>query len=88
MRYLPAMFGHNPRTDAKAAEQAFSGSGSHPLPGTPQAFLLGHSPFDIRAFKVTHDAIVGKHVQDLFEIHPQAPILRIVRDGKLQEELW
>jgi putative transport protein len=82
IRYLPSLFGHDPVADAKTAEQAFSGSGAHPLPGTPQAFLLGETPFDIRAYKVTHAAFVGKSVIDLFEAHPQAPVLKVVRDGR------
>jgi putative transport protein len=81
IRYLPALFGHDSVEDAKKAEQAFSGAGTHPLPGTPQAFLLGYSPFDIRAYKVTHAAFIGKNVVDLFEAHPQAPILKVMRDG-------
>lgn len=82
MRYLPTMFGHDPVADARAAEKAFSGSGAHPLPGTPEAFLLGHSAIDIRAYRVIHKAFVGKAVLDLFKAHPQAPVLRVVRDGK------
>jgi putative transport protein len=82
IRYLPQMFGHDPVEDARKAELAFSGAGSHPLPGTPQAFLLGESPFDIRAYKVTHAAFIGKSVIELFEAHPQAPVLKVVRDGR------
>jgi putative transport protein len=82
LRYLPKMFGHDPVADAKAAEDSFSGAGSHPLPGTPQAFLLGHTPIDIRAFRLTHQALIGKSVLDLFDMHPQAPILRVVRGGQ------
>jgi putative transport protein len=81
MRYIPRMFGHDPVADAKVAEQAFSGSGTHGLPGTPQAFLLGYSPLDVRAYKAEHDTVVGKSISQLFEAHPQAPVLRVVRDG-------
>jgi putative transport protein len=83
IRYLPSLFGHDPVEDAKKAEQAFSGAGSHPLPGTPQAFLLGETPFDIRAYKVTHAAFIGRSVVDLFEAHPQAPVLKVVREGRI-----
>ncbi len=37
LRYLPGIFGHDPVADAKKAEVAFAGTGSHGLPGTPQA---------------------------------------------------
>jgi putative transport protein len=81
LRYLPRMFGHDPVADAKAAEDSFSG-GAHPLPGTPQAYLLGHSPIDIRAYRLTHQALIGQSVLDLLDMHPQAPILRVVRAGQ------
>ncbi|WP_205738998.1 aspartate:alanine exchanger family transporter [Vreelandella alkaliphila] len=87
MRYLPAMFGHDPAADAKKAEDAFAGSGTHPLPGTPHAFLLGYMPFDIRAYKVENENLVGKSVNELFEAHPQAPILRVERDGQVIDAL-
>jgi len=87
MRYLPAIFGHDARADAKKAEDAFSGSGSDPLPGTPQAFLLGYSPVDIRAYRLQNKALIGKTVEELFEAHPDAPVLRIVRGGKVVDVL-
>jgi putative transport protein len=87
IRYLPSLFGHDPVEDAKKAELAFSGAGAHPLPGTPQAFLLGESPFDIRAYKVNHSAFVGKSVIDLFEGNPQVPVLRVLRDGRVLDVL-
>ncbi|TWT67541.1 aspartate:alanine exchanger family transporter [Allorhodopirellula solitaria] len=83
LRYLPAMFGHDPVADAKRAEQDFSGSGTHPLPGTPQSLLLGHSSVDIRAYRVTHENLVGKTVNELFRAHPEAPILRLVRGDEI-----
>ena len=83
IRYLPQMFGHDPVADAKVAETQFSGGGTNPLPGTPEALLLGMSPIDIRAYKVENDALVGKSVQQLFAEHPHAAILRVVRDGKI-----
>lgn len=87
MRYLPGMFGHDPVADAKKAEEAFAGGGSHALPGTPQAFLLGYSPIDLRAYRVDHDTFAGKTVEELFAAHPQAPVLRLVRDGKVVDLL-
>lgn len=83
IRYLPQMFGHDPVADAKIAEREFSGGATHPLPGTPGALTLGFSPYDLRAYRVEHDALIGKTVQDLFKEHPRAPILRIVREGNV-----
>ena len=88
VRYLPKMFGHDTVGDAKKAEEDFSGGGTHGLPGTPQAFLLGYSPVDLRAYRAEHDTVVGKSISQLFDAHPNAPILRLVRDNaivKLEE---
>lgn len=83
IRYLPQMFGHDPVADAKIAEREFSGGATHPVPGAPGALTLGVSPYDLRAYRVEHDAVIGKTVGDLFKEHPYAPILRIVRDGQV-----
>jgi len=83
VRYLPAIFGHDPVRDAAEAEKVFAGTGSHPLPGTPQSLLLGHEGVDIRAFKVTHNAVVGKTVDELILAHPNVPILKVIRDGNV-----
>lgn len=82
MRYLPALFGHDAVADAKQAEADFAGSGSHPPPGSPHAFLFGYTPLDIRAYRVTHRALVGQSVQALFAAHPEAPVLRVLRNGE------
>jgi putative transport protein len=82
IRYLPQMFGRDPVADAKAAEEEFSGGGSHAVPGAPDSLALGFSPLDLRAYRVEHADLVGKTVADLFKTHPHAPILRVLRDGK------
>ncbi len=82
IRYLPQMFGRDPVADAKAAEEEFSGGGSHAVPGAPDSLALGFSPLDLRAYRVEHADLVGKTVADLFKAHPHAPILRVLRDGK------
>lgn len=83
IRYLPQLFGHDPVADAVVAEREFSGGATHPLPGTAGALTLGFSPYDLRAYRVEHEAVIGKTVQVLFQNYPRAPILRIVRDGKV-----
>ncbi|WP_233489240.1 aspartate:alanine exchanger family transporter [Rhodovulum sp. 12E13] len=85
LRYLPQMFGHDPVADGKAAEAAFSGGGAHGLPGTPEAFLLGYSPVDLRAYRIENEAFAGRKVGDLLDSYPQAPILRVVRDGEAMD---
>jgi putative transport protein len=83
IRYLPQMFGHDPVADAKVAEQAFSGGATHAMPGAPGSLVLGFSPYDLRAYRVEHDAVAGKRVSALFHEHPRAPVLRVIRDGNV-----
>jgi putative transport protein len=83
IRYLPRIFGHDTKADAKLAEAAFSGGATHPVPGAPGALIIGFSPYDLRAFAVTHDSFIGRTVSQLAADHPEAPILQVVRDGEL-----
>jgi len=83
VRYLPQLSGHDPVADAKVAEHEFSGGATHPVPGGPGALILGFSPYDLRAYRVDHSAVIGKTVADLFKAHPYAPVLRVVRDGRI-----
>lgn len=81
IRYLPRIFGHNAKADAKLAEQAFSGGANDPVPGAPGALAMGLSPYVMRAFTVAHDGFLGRTVSRLASDYPEAPILRVVRDG-------
>ncbi|SHF95209.1 putative transport protein [Loktanella atrilutea] len=81
IRYLPRLFGRDAKADAKLAETEFSGGAVHPVPGAPGAFDLGFSPYDLRAFVVVHDAFVGRTLLQLAADYPEAPVLRIMRDG-------
>ena len=81
IRYLPRIFGHDAKADATTAEAAFSGGATHPVPGAPSALIMGFSPYDLRAFTVTHAGFVGRTVSQLAADYPEAPILRVVRDG-------
>ena len=83
IRYLPAMFGRDPVADAREAEEEMTGAGTDPVPGTSGALTLGFSHSDIRAYRVEHDDLVGRSVQQLFDSHPEAPILRVVRSGEV-----
>lgn len=81
IRYLPRIFGHDAKADAKLAEADFSGGATHPVPGAPGALVMGFSPYDLRAFSVTHDGFIGCSVSQLAADYPQAPILQVVRAG-------
>lgn len=83
IRYLPKIFGYNSIQDAKAAELEYSGGAVHPVPGAPNALTLGFSPYDLRAFSVTHKNFIGKRVSELLKQYPQAPILRLVRNDEV-----
>ncbi|MDJ0950211.1 MAG: transporter [Alphaproteobacteria bacterium] len=85
IRYLPQMFGRDAVADAKQAEAEMSGGATEPVPGAAGSLTLGFSPLDIRAFRVEHEAFAGKTIEQLFDLHPRAPVLRVVRDGAVIE---
>lgn len=85
IRYLPRIFGRDAKADAKLAEADFSGGAEHPVPGAPGALTMGFSPYDLRAFSVTHELFLGRSVSQLAKDFPEAPILRVVRDGAVLE---
>ena len=83
IRYLPRIFGHDAKADAKVAEAIFSGGATHPVPGAPSALVMGFSPYALRAFAVTHDGFIGRTLSQLAAAYPQAPILQVIRDGNV-----
>jgi putative transport protein len=85
IRYLPRIFGRNARAEAKLAEADFSGGATHPVPGAPSALDMAFSPYDLRAFVVTHKSFVGRNIAQLTADFPEAPILRVVRDDAIIE---
>ncbi|OHV08734.1 aspartate:alanine exchanger family transporter [Kushneria phosphatilytica] len=85
IRYLPRIFGRNAKADAAQAEKEYSGGASHPVPGAPGALVMGFSPYDLRAFCVTHQQLIGRSLAQLARDYPQVPILRVVRDHKVME---
>lgn len=85
IKYLPAMFGYDPVAEAKKGEAEFAGGQEDVSPGSDESFAMGHPPFDIRAYKVEHQEIAGKTIEQLFKEHPKAPVLRVLRDGTVIE---
>ncbi|TVU70159.1 transporter [Cobetia crustatorum] len=83
IRYLPRMFGRDAKADAIIAEAEYSGGAQHPVPGAPHALTMGFSPYDLRAFVVTHDKFDGRTLSQLAHDFPKVPILRVVRDGAI-----
>ena len=88
IKYLPSMFGVDPVQAAREAEASFSGDAdpdAGALPGTAGAGLLGFSGRQIRSYRVEHEELVGKTVQDLFHERPRAAVLRVVRGDEVIE---
>ena len=83
IRYLPRMFGRDAVADAKEAEADYSGGATHPVPGAPGALSLGFSPYDLRAFSVSHESFANHSVSQLAATFPEAPVLRVTRDGQV-----
>ena len=83
IRYLPRIFGYDAAADAKLAETEFSGGATDPVPGAPGALTMGFSPFDLRAFAVTHKRFIGRTLSQLAIDFPEVPVLRVVRAGKV-----
>lgn len=83
IRYLPRIFGYDAEADAKQAEAEYAGGAIHPVPGAPGALTMGPSPYDLRAFNVTHDRFLGRSISQLAADFPHVPILRVVRDQQI-----
>ncbi|MFT0476517.1 aspartate:alanine exchanger family transporter [Pseudomonas antarctica] len=83
IRYLPRIFGYDAKAEAKLAEAQFSGGATDPVPGAPGALVMGFSPYDLRAFAVTHKDFVGQKLSQLAIDFPQVPIIQVVRDGEV-----
>lgn len=85
IKYLPTMFGFDPVAEGKKAEAEFAGDGDDVAPGSDASFVMGFTPFDIRTYRLEHDGLIGKTVEELFKTYPKAPVLRILREGKIIE---
>ncbi|MFC5077120.1 Aspartate/alanine antiporter [Vibrio thalassae] len=84
IKYLPSMFGIDPIKAGKDAEKEFStGGDEEKLPSTFGFSDVGVLPIDVRAYKVTHTALVGRTVQDLYKQFPDAVVLKVVRGDEV-----
>jgi putative transport protein len=84
IKYLPSMFGIDPIKAGKDAEKAFSGGDDNEkLPSTFGFSDVGVLPIDVRAYKVTHEELVGQSVQDLYKRFPDAVVLKVVRGDEV-----
>jgi putative transport protein len=84
IKYLPAMFGVDAVKSGKEAEATFGGGGEgEALPSTAGFSKLGVMPMDIRAYKVEHEELVGKTVEELFRKYPRAAVLKVVRGDEV-----
>jgi putative transport protein len=86
IKYLPSMFGIDPVKAGKEAEAEFGAGGENAaLPSTAGFSKLGVMPMDIRAYKVEHDELVGKTVEELFRKYPRAAVLKVVRGDEVMD---
>lgn len=84
IKYLPSLFGIDPVKAGKDAEAEFStGDDDEKLPSTFGFSDVGVLPIDVRAYKVTHQELVGRSVQELYQSFPDAAVLKVVRGDEV-----
>ncbi|WP_050909896.1 aspartate:alanine exchanger family transporter [Vibrio campbellii] len=84
IKYLPSLFGIDPVKAGKDAEAEFStGDDDEKLPSTFGFSDVGVLPIDVRAYKVTHQELVGRSVQKLYQSFPDAAVLKVVRGDEV-----
>lgn len=84
IKYLPSLFGIDPIKAGKEAEAEFStGDDNEKLPSTFGFSDVGILPIDVRAYKVTHQELVGRSVQELYRNFPDAAVLKVVRGEQI-----
>ncbi|CAE6896404.1 Aspartate/alanine antiporter [Vibrio sp. B1FIG11] len=84
IKYLPSLFGIDPVQAGKDAEAEFStGDDDEKLPSTFGFSDVGVLPIDVRAYKVTHQELVGRSVQELYQSFPDAAVLKVVRGDEV-----
>ncbi|MGR2665422.1 aspartate:alanine exchanger family transporter [Vibrio campbellii] len=84
IKYLPSLFGIDPVKAGKDAEAEFStDDDDEKLPSTFGFSDVGVLPIDVRAYKVTHQELVGRSVQELYQSFPDAAVLKVVRGDEV-----
>lgn len=84
IKYLPTLFGIDPVKAGKEAEAMFStGDDNEKLPSTFGFSDVGILPIDVRAYKITHQELVGHSVQELYQKFPDAAVLKVVRGDQV-----
>lgn len=84
IKYLPSLFGIDPVKAGKDAEAEFStGDDDEKLPSTFGFSDVDVLPIDVRAYKVTHQELVGRSVQELYQSFPDAAVLKVVRGDEV-----
>ena len=84
IKYLPSLFGIDPEKAGKDAEAEFStGDDDEKLPSTFGFSDVGVLPIDVRAYQVTHQELVGRSVQELYQSFPDAAVLKVVRGDEV-----
>ncbi|UTZ27426.1 transporter [Vibrio campbellii] len=84
IKYLPSLFGIDPVKAGNDAEAEFStGDDDEKLPSTFGFSDVGVLPIDVRAYKVTHQELVGRSVQELYQSFPDAAVLKVVRGDEV-----
>ncbi|WP_298772661.1 transporter [uncultured Shewanella sp.] len=84
IKYLPTLFGKDPIQAGAQAEKDFgSGQDNEALPSTAGFSNLGVLPLDVRAYRVEHEELVNQTPESLYQLYPQATVLRVVRQNKV-----
>lgn len=82
IKYLPTLFGRDPIKAGIEAERHFgAGKDNEALPSTLGFSNLGVLPLDVRAYRVEHQELVGQTPESLYQLYPQATVLRVVRNN-------
>ena len=83
VRYLPRLFGKDPVKAGKEAEELYgAGADATPMPGSDEAYVIGHLPVDHRAYRIEKEEFIGQSITAIEAKYSDLAILRLVRDGQ------
>ncbi len=82
VRYLPRLLRLDARAAASAAEEGYGGGGRLPSAGTEAAYAIRRVAFDVRAYRVESDEVVGRPVRDL-SLRADVPVLQVLRGDEV-----